>query len=266
PNMIFLLGSSSDALEDMGVPLDKAREGDRHENDVEAVYIMVQKSLIDPNSFGFFKAMLTEAHGDLLPYLYNQVSFTGSHPHIYITSNGMSQITLGPISLNEDHGHGIYAYNNARGGDFPGDDGIIYNVSSTTADTPGRTSPYEDGTYPEYWYRLLPLDEFWNRRMDTSHFPFAGYGDFGGQGDDGKGKGAHMPWDKLRVADPQAEFRNHSELASVASYASNYLYNPHMCTPEESQDRTQRSYFTLAAPEGWGGKWEDNGDKDTPPL
>ncbi len=96
---------------------------DRHENDLEDVYVCIEKSEIE-TGFGTFKALISNRHGDMQKYYASDLEFTGSHPRIFISSNGD---VLNNSFDTGAHGHGIEAYQ--TGEHNVGNDGIVYNVA-----------------------------------------------------------------------------------------------------------------------------------------
>ncbi len=184
---------------------------DRHENDMEGVFIAIRKN----GSFGIFEAMQTICHSDILQYsnIYpadGTISFEDSHPKIYISSNGTGY----------DHGHGIQAYG---GGENTGDDAIVYNCG-TAAEVPAATSPLYAN---QYSYALVSIDELWSRRFNTGDDPFYTYGNFGG---DTNGRGANAPWmwhEGTPFHNPALHFQQNFSGIGQGFYSLNYLVNPY---------------------------------------
>jgi len=213
---------------------DSIHPEDRHENDLEDVYVCVKKGSAN-GGFGTFEGMATNSHGDYKLYPKGQVKLAlGHHPQIYITSNGLGV----PLGWSNDHGHSIYGYNGTYGKDFPdfaGGDGIVFNISDqadhiqSNPVMKGRDHPFIPQIRVKYpvqgYYDLLDIDELWSLRETTNHNPFMSYGSFGGEGSDGKGPGAHAPWtENDKIFTHPAEFFN-SKMGVGAS--TNYVYNPY---------------------------------------
>ncbi len=226
-------------------PTDDAEvPADRHENDMEDVYICVRKG----SGFGTFEAMLTNSHGDYNKYWGNNLHFTKGHPHIFITSNGIGLADYSGLLGMDDHGHSIYKYDRNSNGDFGGGDGIIYNIGDKGV-VPGSCNKRNDGTYPQYTYSLLELHELWSRRFDNTHNPFRGYGSFGGEGDDGKGPGAYVSWKDSELNNPAVKFLEYfPELDDNKEWSTNYLHNPYINGSDGSDAALQ---YRGALPMGW---------------
>jgi hypothetical protein len=160
------------------VPLDLLT----HENDMEGVLLTVRK---DGSTYGALEAMVTVAHADFLSYVAPGSPYTaGQHP----VAGGIVMQQYGgyarPTTFQEAKGHGAYAWN---GGGFPGDDGIVYYPSATTAEVPAG------GNDRNVKYRLVNLlagDGLWAHRDDPLTFIF--FGVF--RGDNGVDNAADAPW------------------------------------------------------------------------
>ncbi len=241
---------------------------DRHENDLEDVYICIEKGSAN-GGFGEFVAMATQAHGDYDLHLLGQVKMAlGHHPQIYITSNG---IGLGG-DWDSDYGHSIYAYDGTyqrNFTDFPAHDGIVFNISDRADHL--QSDPVMQGSLPTFgittlypvqaYYDLLDIDELWSLRETTNHDPFYKYGGFGGEGSNGKGPGAHAPWS------PQSD-NDHKIFYHPAEYfntklgiglSTNYIYNPY----REAGDHNNKGPESSRAlrgnlPSGWSEKIVSN--------
>ncbi len=214
---------------------DAVIEADRHENDMEDVYICIRKGS-DPSDYGTFKALISNRHGDMQKYTGSDLYFNGSHPKIFISSNG--DVVNGDWDTGA-HGHGIENY---RPGDHNvGDDGIIYNV----ADVGEAPTECGGGAFSHaYDYGLVEIDELWSRRNIYNNYPFKGYGSFGADGQDA---GAHAPWSNQYFQDPAAYFAsNFSFLLSEGAYDYGYVHNPYYGVTESGSGSP---VFTL--PEEW---------------
>ncbi|MDP5275082.1 hypothetical protein [Chengkuizengella axinellae] len=157
-----------------------------HENDLEGIMLGIKKN----GNFGEFVAMNTIRHSDFYQYangsisegyetIDNSVSFyDGSHPEIFISSNGQYVLNTNP------HGHDIQAYT----GDVDvGNDAIIYEYTGQ-ADIPSEVSPPWEHVYG---YDMLPLDELWDLKTTYQNTPFQSFGAFGSSVGDGN---ANAPW------------------------------------------------------------------------
>lgn len=157
---------------------------DRHENDLEGVLLVIRK---DGSPYGSFQLMETVAHNQMYQYsnlpltngsdnVDGGVLFNGSHPKVFIQSNGQS-----PFG-----GHGNYAYD---GSGAPGGDGIVYVYG-------GKADIVTDGTgnyTHRYSYDLLSFDDFWSRRYDIGDGRmFGSWGKL--DGDNYQPDSAAMPW------------------------------------------------------------------------
>lgn len=158
---------------------------DKHENDLEGVLVVIRK---DGSTYGSFQLMETCAHNQFYQYTNDGnittgsdnvdggVLFRGSHPKVFIQSNGQS-----PIG-----GHGNYAYD---GSGAPGGDGIVYQVGATADVVTDATGDYTHA----YSYQLLSMDDFWNRRNDIGDgHTFGAWGAL--DGDTYETDAAKMPW------------------------------------------------------------------------
>ncbi len=197
---------------------DAVIEADRHENDVEYVYICVEKN----NGYGNFVVMVTKRHRELYAYYENDVLFEktdGNHPKIFISSNGdviNSTLDFGA------HGHSIYAYDPAKHNcsKYIGGDAIIYNVGPEAQYPVNINGQYEHA----YTYKLLDIDEIWQRRFDidttdaaTTTFETP-YGKLNGRDEPA---GGIFPWEKVYFYDPAAYFNEHYNVQSGTEYIVN---------------------------------------------
>lgn len=158
---------------------------DRHENDLEGVLLVIRK---DGSSYGAFQLMETCAHNQFYQYTNDPsittgtdnvdggVLFNGSHPKVFIQSNGQS-----PLG-----GHGVYAYD---GSSAPGGDGIVYQPGTTADVVTDATGNYTN----KYEYALLSFNDFWDRRTDIGDGKtFGAWGKL--DGDTYGTDAAAMPW------------------------------------------------------------------------
>ena len=186
---------------------------DRHENDMEDVYICIEKSS-DLTEYGTFKALISNRHGDMQKYTASNMEFTGNHPRIFISSNGD---VLNDSLDTGAHGHGIEAYH--TGSHNTDDDAIVYNV----ADTGQAPTECGGGAFTHHYdYGLVEIDELWSRRLKYDHAPFKGYGSFTADGQD---SGAHAPWNNQYFKDPAAYFTSNFSGITSSSYTHNPYYN-----------------------------------------
>jgi len=196
---------------------DAVIEADRHENDMEDVYICVEKSS-NSYEFGTFKAMITNRHGDMQQYAAGDLLFNSSHPKIFISSNGDVINGSGDTGA---HGHGIEKYN--PGDHDVGDDGIIYNV----ADKGEAPTVCGGGAFTHaYDYGLVDINELWHQRYLYDTGLFYKYDSFAAEGQD---TGAHAPWGDQYFNDPAHYFKNQSTFSFLNNepYSTTYLYNPY---------------------------------------
>lgn len=193
---------------------DAVIEADRHENDYEDVNICIQK---DGSQFGKFRALVTNQHGDRLKYTSGDLHFNGSHPKVYISSNGD---VINGCGINA-HGHGIESYK--PGEHCTGSDGIIYNVADI-GQAPSQTG---GGAFShQYNYALVDMNELWNRRTNYDNHPFRSYGNFAAGG--GDPQGGNAPWTKQIFNHPAQYFAsNFGFLTSEGSFSYNYTHNPY---------------------------------------
>lgn len=158
---------------------------DRHENDMEGLLLVIRK---DGSTYGSFQLMETLSHNEYYQYTNDPtittgsdnvdggVLFRGSHPKVFIQSNGQS-----PIG-----GHGNLAYD---GSGAPGGDGIIYEYGGTADTVTDATGNYTH----HYSYALKSVDEFWNRRNDIGNgHTFGAWGAL--DGDTYGTDSAKLPW------------------------------------------------------------------------
>lgn len=158
---------------------------DKHENDTEGVLVVIRK---DGSTYGSFHLMESVAHNQMYQYTNDPsitsgsdnvdggVLFNGSHPKVFIQSNGQS-----PIG-----GHGNFAYD---GTGAPGGDGIVYYYGGQADIVTNATGDYTN----RYSYDLLSFDDFWNRRYDIGDgHMFGSWGKL--DGDTYQTDSAAMPW------------------------------------------------------------------------
>ncbi|MBA9026394.1 C2 domain-containing protein [Peribacillus huizhouensis] len=158
---------------------------DKHENDLEGVLVIIRK---DGTPYGTFQLMETVAHNQFYQYTNDPsittgadnidggVLFNGTHPKVFIQSNGQS-----PIG-----GHGNYAYD---GTGAPGGDGIVYYYGNRADVVTNASGNYTN----KYSYDLVSFDEFWKRRNDIGNGQtFGSWGKL--DGDTYQQDSAAMPW------------------------------------------------------------------------
>lgn len=171
---------------------------DRHENDMEDIYLCIKKT--NTNNYGNLITMITQYHGNYAKYQNKDILYDGSHPKIYISSNG--DVINSQLDKNAK-GHAIFAYNKNYN-KYVGNDAIIYKVGNT-ADTPNN---YEGVFEKKYNYKLLSIDELWNRRFDINSnkgatTTFESYYAFNSEDER---SGANTPWLKKQFNDPATYF------------------------------------------------------------
>ncbi len=201
---------------------------DAHENDLEGMLLALKK---DGSTYGSFHLMETMAHNQWYQYTNDPsittgsdnvdggVLFEGSHPKVFIQSNGQS-----PWG-----GHGVFAYD---GTGAPGGDGIVYDYTGI-AEFP--TDAAGDYTHA-YGFALQSIDEFWNRRYDVggAGHTYETFGVF--DGDDYTTDSAKAPWmwddsddgptfEGMNFSDPAHQIDTH--LNGLGGFSHNYLYNPY---------------------------------------
>jgi hypothetical protein len=153
-----------------------------HENDMEGALLTVRK---DGTGFGALEAMITVAHDNFYSWVpagstYAAGRETVDGPLIMQAVGGVPH----PTTRQEAKGHGVYGWNGAN---FPGNDGVVYLPSATTAEVPSS------GNDRSVAYRLADVfaaGGLWARRADP--VTFAGFGTF--RGDNGKDNAANAPW------------------------------------------------------------------------
>ena len=141
---------------------DSNLSADRHENDWEMVVICIRK---DGSTYGEFCGMLSQFHSDVNEYLASDLVFNGSHPKIYISSNG----NLDPFSPYE-HGHGIEKFTNSSYQDDYGSDAVVYQVADFSENVMDNTVSGGWSSAIRYNYKLIPVTELWNRRGNALTF------------------------------------------------------------------------------------------------
>ncbi|MFS1511788.1 hypothetical protein VQL36_05030 [Chengkuizengella sp. SCS-71B] len=157
-----------------------------HENDLEGIMLGIKKN----GGTGEFVAMNTVRHSDFYQYANGSLSegyetidgpvslYNGSHPEIFISSNGQYVLNTTP------HGHDIQAYTGEVG---VGNDAIIYEYTGQ-AEIPSLVAPKYEHVYG---YDMLSLDEIWELKTSYNNTPFRSFGSFGSSVGDG---GANAPW------------------------------------------------------------------------
>ncbi|OXM16273.1 hypothetical protein [Paenibacillus herberti] len=173
---------------------------DRHENDMEGMFLLVRKG---PQNLGFGQPVFAslKQHGTYYQYHIQGVSsgFTngndnfdgtitmrdGTHPEVFASSNG------NVLEINTTRfGHNLSPWSPNKG--FGG---IKYQVGSTAA-IPDRTTvlnAYNAGTYTPVSYQAVPLTPLWDRRTEYGDpYLFDSFGVF--NGGDGMDDSANAPW------------------------------------------------------------------------
>lgn len=214
------------AADDAIIPMD------RHENDYEDVFLCIRKGAGETDP-GTFEAIVMNYHGFRNLYTASDLSFTGSHPRIFISSNG--DVIGGTNLLNVgEHGHGIEPY--VPGNHKVGDDGVVYNAGER-GEIPWETG---GGAFTHHYdYELIDIAELWNRRYMYGNNPFKSFAAFGAEGED---SGAHAPFFHSIFHDPAAYFPGKGPaLASSGDWSTTYLHNPYHENPSP----------VSSLPEGW---------------
>ncbi|NDI35906.1 hypothetical protein [Chengkuizengella sediminis] len=157
-----------------------------HENDLEGIMLGIKKN----GEYGEFLGMNTVRHSDFYQYTNSSITegfetidgtvqlYEGSHPEIFISSNGQYTLNTNP------HGHDIQAY---TGDVNVGNDAIIYEYTGQ-AEIPTEVSPAYEHVYG---YDFLSLDELWEHKTSFNDTPFQTFGSFGSSVGDGN---ANTPW------------------------------------------------------------------------
>ncbi|MCM3745723.1 hypothetical protein M3223_00005 [Paenibacillus pasadenensis] len=173
---------------------------DRHENDMEGMFIVVRKGM-ENGGFGQPVFASTKQHGTYFQYHIQGVSsgFTnggddfdgtitmrdGTHPEVFASSNG-SVLEINTTRF----GHNVSPWTPGKG--FGG---IKYQVGSTAAIPDRNTvlSAYGAGTYTPVTYKAIPLTPLWDRRNEFGDpYLFDSFGVF--NGGDGMDDSANAPW------------------------------------------------------------------------
>ncbi|WP_186577975.1 hypothetical protein [Aquibacillus kalidii] len=197
------------AIDDALIP------SDRHENDLEDVYLVIKKN----GGYGEFVLMTANSHGDMIRYAPSQIRFdqsNGNHPKVFISANGdviNSSFDIGA------RGHSISAYNPDKHNKWVGGDSVIYNVGNT-AETPFDSSGVFEKSYT---YQLLSINELWERRWDVDSSPdatstYEAYNLFNGRDER---SGGNPPWQKLYFNDPAKYFNDLYNIGSDLRYIVN---------------------------------------------
>jgi len=199
---------------------------DRHENDLEGCLLVVRK---DGSTYGSFQLMETQAHNQIYQYtndgsitngsdnIDGGVRFRDSHPGVFIQPNGQS-----PWG-----GHGVHAWD---GSGAPGGDGIVY-YHGDRADVPTSGA----GNYANWYsYKLLSVDELWDRRNWVDGNTFASWGAFAGDTYEQNSAKAPWGWDDPDdgptftgdwFADPAHMVDTH--LNNLGTFSHQYVYHPY---------------------------------------
>lgn len=195
---------------------------DRHENDVENVYLAIRKGPGN-DGYGTFEAMETTIHSKSGEYTPNDVQFEtteGCHPKVFISSNG--DVLNNQLDVNAK-GHAIFAFdpNYHTTNNVIGNDAIIYNVGEE-AEAP---TDVEGKFTNSYSYEILSIDEIWERRYNIGDYDtFESYGTLNGRD---QPVGGNFPWNSQKLKDPATYFNNKYNLLQNGPVSSNYLYNPY---------------------------------------
>jgi hypothetical protein len=153
-----------------------------HENDMEGVLLTVRK---DGSEFGALEAMVTVAHDNFYSYVPAGSPYTAGRENVDGTL--IMQNVGGvphPTTFQEAKGHGAFGWDGAN---FPGNDGVIYLPSASTAEVPSS------GNDRSVAYRLadtFAAGGMWARRADP--VTYASFGTF--RGDNGADNSANAPW------------------------------------------------------------------------
>lgn len=145
-------------------------ESTSHENDLEGVLIVIKKD----SSWGQFLCMVTRAHVNFYQYKdYNQSPSSGvSNGHedidgdieFELVSDYETEFSFEshehPIVYVDCWGHGVYGDKRWESDGFPGGDGVKYSPKGI-AEVPSN------GNDPEVSYKLLKIEELWDRRFNA---------------------------------------------------------------------------------------------------
>lgn len=162
-------------------------EADRHLHDWEGATVCIQK---DGTPYGKFRAMTTIYHSEGKRYTADQISFNGSHPQVYVSSNGD---VINSCFDTGAHGHGVEAYR--AGQHCTGSDAIVYNVADL-GQAPSNTG---GGAFTHHYnYSLVDKEELVTQGVRGANHDFA------------------------------STFAGHfSFLKTEAAYSYNYTYHPY---------------------------------------
>lgn len=177
-----------------------------HENDIEGQLSIVRKTT---DFYGKLEAMITVFHTDFYSYYRIGSGYENGAENIdgYISYQKDPNGFFRPVTCQEAKGHGLKAFPYA--GNFkgnPGEDGIIYYPSKTTAEVP--TSRFDRNVK----YKLVSLTgtgSYWARQLTEASLStnecitFNSWGNMKGNSDGGCGDGitvtcsdnsANAPW------------------------------------------------------------------------
>ena len=202
---------------------------EKHENDLEGCILVIRK---DASEFGTLQLMETQAHNHWYQYsndsslsdgsddIDGDILLDGHRPTVYLSANG----------IGSDAGHGVRAYDGAGAN---GGDGIVFRFVSGQAVMPADFS----GSYVnEYDYKLISMDELWNRRYDVGGAGHT-YNDWGHfHGDTHTDSSCTLPWIKddpddgplyegVYWSDPAFFVDVH--LNGLGEFSHTYLFNPY---------------------------------------
>ncbi|EAY31087.1 T9SS type A sorting domain-containing protein [Microscilla marina] len=162
-------------------------KADRHLHDWEGATVCIQK---DGTPYGKFRAMTTIYHSEGKRYTANQIAFNGSHPQVYVSSNGD---VINSCFDTGAHGHGVEAYR--AGQHCTGSDAIVYNIGDV-GQAPVHTG---GGAFKHHYnYSLVDKEELVTKGVRGASHDFA------------------------------SDFANKfSFLKTEAAYSYNYVYHPY---------------------------------------
>ena len=202
---------------------------EKHENDLEGCILVIRK---DDSEFGSLQLMETQAHNHWYQYsndsaisdgsenIDDTIILDGYRPCLYLSANG----------IGTDAGHGVKAYD---GRDANGGDGIIFRFVTGDAVMPDDFS----GNYINaYDYKLISMDELWNRRYDVggNWHTYYDWGHF--YGDTYTDSSCTLPWikddsddgplyDGVYWSDPAFFVDTH--LNGLGEFSHTYIFNPY---------------------------------------
>ena len=202
---------------------------EKHENDLEGCILVIRK---DDPEFGSLQLMETQAHNHWYQYsndsaisdgsenIDDTIILDGYRPCLYLSANG----------IGTDAGHGVKAYD---GRDANGGDGIIFRFVTGDAVMPDDFS----GNYINaYDYKLISMDELWNRRYDVggNGHTYYDWGHF--YGDTYTDSSCTLPWikddsddgplyDGVYWSDPAFFVDTH--LNGLGEFSHTYIFNPY---------------------------------------